>query len=115
MTSKDWVLSALARKKGDRLPFFIMGFYEKESQEKIQNYLGVDNLEKVYEELGIDVRGVGGNWSKAPERLDDEGNNLGLWGGGGPPYTDTAYVRPLQDAKTVADIEASWLGEGYYA
>ena len=49
MTSKDRVLSALARNKGDRLPFFIMGFYEEESQEKIQNHLGVDNMEKVYE------------------------------------------------------------------
>jgi uroporphyrinogen decarboxylase len=106
MTSKDRVLSALTRNKGDRLPFFIMGFYEKESQEKIQNYLGVDNLERVYEELGIDVRGVGGNWSKAPERLDAEGKNLGLWGGGGPPYTETAYVRPLRHAETIADIEA---------
>ena len=88
MTSKDRVLSALTRNKGDRLPFHIMGFYEKESQEKIQNHLGVDDLGKVYEELGIDVRGAGGgNWSKAPERLDEEGNNLGLWGGGGFPYT----------------------------
>jgi len=106
MTSKDRVLSALAHKKGDRLPFFIMGFYEKESQENIQNHLGVDNLQKVYDELGIDVRAVGGNWSKAPERLDENGKNLGIWGGGGVPYTDTAYFRPLRHAETVADIEA---------
>ena len=96
MTSKERVLSALAHKKGDRLPFFIMGFYEKESQEKIQNYLGVDNLEKVYQELGNDVRFVGRNWSKAPD----------LWGGGGRPYTETVHVRPLRYAETIADIEA---------
>ena len=106
MISKDRVLSALARKKGDRLPFQTMGFYEKEAQDNIQNHLGVDNMQKVLEELGIDVRGVGGNWSKAPQRLDENGTNLGLWGGGGPPYTETAYVRPLQDAETVADVEA---------
>ena len=107
MTSKDRVLSALAHNKGDRLPFFIMGFYEKESQEKIQNYLGVDNLGRVNEELGIDVRSVGGNRSKVPERLDAEGRNLGLWGTAGGPYTtDTDLFRPLRDAETIADIEA---------
>ena len=106
MTSKDRVLSALAHKKGDRLPFYIMGFYEEESRENIQKHLGVDNLQKVYDKLGIDVRGAGGNWSKAPKRLDENGKNLGLWGGGGPPYTETAYVRPLRYAETVADIEA---------
>ena len=55
-TSKDRVLLALERKKGDRLPFYIMGFYEAESQERIRKYLDVDNMEKVYEELGIDIR-----------------------------------------------------------
>ena len=106
MTSKDRVLAALERKKVDRLPFYIMGFYEVESQQKIQKHVGVDSLEKVYDELSIDVRGVGGNWSKAPKRLDDEGRNLGLWGGGGSPYTKMKYVRPLRDAETIADIEA---------
>ena len=47
MTSKDRVFAALERKKGDRLPFYIMGFYEVESREKIQKHLGVDSLEKV--------------------------------------------------------------------
>ncbi len=106
MTSKERVLSALERRRGDRLPFYIMGFYEAESQEKIQKHLDVDNLEKVYQKLGIDVRFAGGNWSKAPERLDEEGRKLGVWGGGGPPYTETKYFRPLRHAKTVADIEA---------
>lgn len=116
MTSKDRVLAALERKKVDRLPFYIMGFYEVESQQKIQKHLCVDNLEKVYDELGIDVRGVGGNWSKTPKRLDNEGNELGLWGGGGAPYTEMKYVRPLRHAETTKDIEAfqwpepDWLG-----
>jgi len=106
MTSKDRVSAALERKKEDRLPFYIMGFYEVESQQNIQKHIGVDSLEKVYDELGIDVRGVGGNWSKAPKRLDDEGRELGLWGGGGAPYTKMKYVRPLRYAETIADIEA---------
>ena len=106
MGSKERVLSAVNRSKADRLPFYIMGFYEKESQKNIQNHLGAENLEKVYDMLGIDVRGVGSNWSKAPERLDQTGRKLGIWGGGGPPYTDEAYDRPLQKMQTVAEVEA---------
>lgn len=53
MTSKERVLAVLGHRRGDRLPFYIMGFYEAESQEKIQKYLDADNLEKAYEKLGI--------------------------------------------------------------
>lgn len=105
-TSKERVLAAVRRAKADRPPFYIMGFYEGESQERIQSHLGVDTMEKVYDALGVDVRGVGGDWSKAPERFDPTGRKVSIWGGGGPPYTDEAYARPLQNAQTVADVDA---------
>ena len=35
MKSKERVLSAVRRSKADRLPFYIMGFYEEESQKNI--------------------------------------------------------------------------------
>ena len=106
MTSKERVLNALKRQTGDRLPFYIMGFYGEESQQAIRDHLGLEEMEKIYDHLGIDVRSVAGGYSKMPERLDGKGNKLGLWGGGGPPYTDQAHTRPLQQAQTVADVEA---------
>lgn len=105
MTGKERILSAVQHKPSDRVPFYIMGFYQEESQKRIQEFLGIDSHEKVYDELGIDVRGVGGNYAKAPKRLDEEGNDLGIWGGGGPPYTDQVRTRPLQRLETVKEIE----------
>ena len=83
-----------------------MGFYGEESQQTIKDYFGMEDMEKIYDELGIDVRGIGGSWWKVPERLDENGNKRELWGGGGPPYTEEVYTRPLRHAETVADIEA---------
>ncbi|MDP6503491.1 MAG: hypothetical protein QF886_07735, partial [Planctomycetota bacterium] len=104
MTSKERVLAAVQRKQVDRLPFYIMGFYGEESQRTIKDFFGTEDMEKIYDELGIDVRGVGGSWWKVPDRLDENGNKRELWGGGGPPYTEEVYTRPLRHAETVADI-----------
>ena len=62
MTSKDRVLSATRRQKGDRPAFQLMGFYEDESLEKMQRHLGVDDAEQVWDTLGIDVRCVYAPW-----------------------------------------------------
>jgi uroporphyrinogen decarboxylase len=106
MTSRERVYAAVERTGGGRLPFYIMGFYEEEAQKRIQEHLGVCSQEEVSDRLGIDVRGVGGDWSNAPARLDAEGNTLDFWGAGGPPFTEAAHARPLQHAETVADVEA---------
>ena len=63
MTSKERFMSAVEHTRGARPPFYIMGFYEQESQERIQQHLNAENAEQVYDMLGIDVRGAGGGWS----------------------------------------------------
>ena len=100
MTSKDRVLSATRRQKGDRPAFQLMGFYEDESLEKMQRHLGVDDAEQVWDTLGIDVRCVYAPWLNAPKHVTD------IWDGGGVPYGELAHTRPLHDAETIADVEA---------
>ena len=113
MSSKSRVMSAIGHVRRDRLPFYIMGFYEQEAQERIQRHLRVEDGQAAYDALGIDVRVLGSDWSKVPGRVDERGRKLegwpAVWGGGGSPYTDRAHARPLQAAETIAQVDAySW-------
>ena len=85
----------------------MMGFHGEEAQLALQKHLGVDELEKVFDVLGLDTRGIGGDFRNAPRRTDADGNDLGIWGGGGGPYgIEGPCTRPLQHVETVAGVEA---------
>ena len=105
MTSKERVRAALRHSPADRIPFWVMGFYEGESVRRIQEYFGVDNSEAVLDRLGIDVVKLGRKWPGAPERFDTAGRKMGEWGYAQAPYHEKR-VYPLDGVESVDDIES---------
>ena len=104
MNSRERVRAALKREPADRIPFWIMGFYEGEATERIKQFLGVDNKDEVSDCLGIDVVKLGKKWS-VPERHDSAGRKVGEWGYAAVPYYEK-WIYPLEGAETTSEIDS---------
>ena len=98
------MLSALGREITDRVPFYLMGFYGEDTKDRYLRHFQVDEVEKIHDRLDMDVRSIPMKWENAPERTDENGREVTVWGGGGFPYDEGQY-RPLKHAESVTDIE----------
>jgi uroporphyrinogen decarboxylase len=106
LDSRERFLLAAEHKVTDRVPFDIgTHFYMPEVVEGLKKEIGAETIEDIYRFLGIDRRHVEAKYT-GPEKYDEEGRLLNLWG---IPYVNGNYSAapsPLAHAQSIDEVES---------
>lgn len=111
MTSRERVLSSLARKGYDRLPIKHEG--TPEVNDALMRHLGLSNMEQLLRVVGDDFRYVQAEYRGPKLRTFPDGSSEGLWGErynyqsyDGGQYLESVY-QPFAGVETVDQLDRS--------
>lgn len=112
LNSKERVLRAIEHREPDRVPMSYSSFPAvwPEVQDRLRNYLGVENDEGLLEVLGIDTRVVRPRYIGPELKKYPNGTEEDIWGVRATreamgTYSASCYVPPLKDVSSVKEIE----------